>query len=162
MGKSSIHQYGIWAIFCAVGTAALPGVKVGSSVGFVAPGEAIVEASIAQEATMKLCSVLFGDTGLGQVTAYFPSCCGGPFLKHSSRVVGPVGCWSSLRSCRNTGSVKNGRSWVVSCSPVVNFKLAACSLCFFSHGVPYERMDNEASTAKKPSFSHTDAGEKTT
>eukprot|EP00913_Durusdinium_trenchii_P034670 g32433.t1 len=47
-------------------TCPLNGVKVGSSVGFVAPGEAIVEASIAQEATMKLCSVLFGDTGLGQ------------------------------------------------------------------------------------------------
>ena len=37
---------------------------MGSSVGFVAPGEAIVEASIAQEATMKLCSVLFGDSRL--------------------------------------------------------------------------------------------------
>ncbi|CAK9108111.1 unnamed protein product [Durusdinium trenchii] len=47
-------------------TCPLNGVKVGSSVGFVAPGEAIVEASIAQEATMKLCSVLFGDTGYGR------------------------------------------------------------------------------------------------
>ncbi|CAK8985856.1 unnamed protein product [Durusdinium trenchii] len=42
----------------------ISGVEVGSSVGFVAPGEAIVEASIAQEATMKLCSVLFGDSRL--------------------------------------------------------------------------------------------------
>lgn len=47
----------------------ISGVEVGSSVGFVAPGEAIVEASIAQEATMKLCSVLFGDMA-GQVMDY--------------------------------------------------------------------------------------------